>query len=145
MKKFRFRLETVQRVRQIQHDVARGELLTANHHLAVAARAFAQREQRATDIDVPTTVMTSETFARHRFSVDSAFNAMQWAANDRDAANTIVAQRREEWITTHTALRAVERLHDRARDEYRSDVRKESDRLADEITTTRFRERSTTR
>ncbi len=142
MKKFRFRLDTVQRVRQIQHDVARGDLMSANHQLALAAQLVAARAIKASTIDAPTAAMTSEQFAQHRFAIDSAFDAIRWAQRDEATATEVVAERRTEWVSTHTRLRAVERLHDRARAEYRDEYRREADRDSDEITTTRFRERS---
>ena len=86
MKKFKFRLETVERVRQLQHDLARGELLAANHHLTLAQAVVEQRVSTAENLSLPDVSMNTDTLARHRFSIESAFNAIAWAARDEQHA-----------------------------------------------------------
>ncbi len=142
MKRFKFRLETVQRVRQIQHDIARGELLSANHSLALASADVANRSTRAATVTLPQHSMSKETFERHQFAIDSAYSATRWATSIELEASERVAEHRQQWIATNTRLRAVERLHERAATEHRDEFRKEADRLSDEITTAKFRERS---
>ena len=144
MKKFKFRLETVERVRQLQHDLARGELLAANHHLTLAQAVVEQRVSTAENLSLPDVSMNTNTLARHRFSIESAFNAIAWAARDEQHARDSAEECRSHWIETHTRVRAVERLRDRAKTEHTCQVRVENDRLADEISTTRFRQRSHT-
>ncbi len=145
MKKFQFRLATVQRVRQIQDDVARGELLAANHALTSAEAVTHERRAIAHMVALPDAPMSHDEFARHRFAVEAAFNAVTWAKHNERAASEVVAERRGHWIETNTRLRVVERLHDRARDEHKLNMRREEDRNSDELATARFRERITTR
>ena len=145
MKKFRFRLETVQRVRQVQHDIARGELLAANHAHAMASAVVTERATRIDTIATPSRTMSRDDFLRHRFAVDSAIAATEWAqVHERDAHANVLTHR-AQWIETNTRLRAVERLRERAQAEHATAVRQDADRLSDEITTTRFRDRSTSR
>ena len=135
----------MQRVRQIQHDIARGELLAANHTLALASADVAQRSARANTVALPQRAMSNEAFARHQFAISSAFSATRWSTDIELAATERVHEHRHQWIETNTRLRAVERLRERAVLEHRSEARKEADRLSDEITTAKFRERSVSR
>ena len=145
MKRFKFRLETVQRVRQIQHDIARGELLAANFTLARASADVAQRSAHAHAVGLPQEAMSNETFTRHQFAISSAFTAARWSTDIEQNASERVDEHRQQWIETNTRLRAVERLRDRAMSDHRNEARIEADRLSDEITTAKFRERSVAR
>ena len=145
MKRFKFRLETVQRVRQIQHDIARGELLAANHTLALASADVAQRSAHAHAVGLPQQAMSIEAFTRHQFAINSAYSATRWSVDIEASATECVAEHRHQWIATNTRLRAVERLRERALGEHRDEARKEADRLSDEISTAKFRERSVSR
>lgn len=140
MKKFKFRLEAVLRVREVQHDLARGELLAANRELAVATAAAAQRISHLESLQTPTTVMTYDELRQHRFAVESARSATVWARDVEEQARQVVEDRREHWLSTRTQLKAVERLHERALLAHRVAVRQDADRQSDEITTARFRE-----
>ena len=50
MKKFHFRLETVHRVRAIQDELARGELVAANYELAKLTSVVDARANRVNTI-----------------------------------------------------------------------------------------------
>lgn len=137
MKKFRFRLETVHRVREIQDELARGELLAANHELAKASDIVAQREQIANATTRPIGPTTVDAFACAQFVIDQAAAAVRWAERDREAAVVVAEQRRQLWMEANMKLRAIDRLRETARDQYRDEVRHAEDVTNDEIATMR--------
>ena len=143
MKKFAFRLETVHRVRTIQDELARGELLAANHQLAKADTIVDERNIKAAAITRPLGTSTVSAFACAQFVIDQAADAIRWAERDRAAVAVVAQERRELWIAANTKLRAVDRLRDTARDEHHSNVLHDEATTNDEIATMRHRAKAT--
>jgi hypothetical protein len=67
LKRFRFRLEQVLRVRRLQEDIARGALMHANHHARVAATAVNARVEEYTTAARPGGSQSYDTFNRMQF------------------------------------------------------------------------------
>ena len=137
MKKFRFRLETVHRVREIQDELARGELLAANHKLATATNVVAEREMVAKETTRPLGPTTVDAFACAQFVIEQAAAAIRWAEHDREAAAVVAQERRALWIEANTKLRAIDRLRETARDQHHDEIRHAEDVANDEIATMR--------
>lgn len=137
MKKFRFRLETVHRVRELQDELARGDLQVANHELAKASHVVRQREEVAQSTARPLGPTTVDAFACAQFVIEQAAAAVRWAERDRDAAIAVAEQRRQLWLEANMKLRAIDRLRETARDQYRDEVRHAEDVTNDEMATMR--------
>ena len=139
MKKFHFRLETVRRVREIQDELARGELMTANHALAQAAAIVDERTAKITNATRQLGTTSVDAFACAQFVIDQAAAAVRWAERDREAAVAVADERRLLWFEANTKLRAIERLRDTARDEHHAAMLRAEATDNDEIATMRHR------
>jgi flagellar FliJ protein len=142
MKRFRFRLEGVLRVRRIQQDQARAALLAANVAVATAAQRVAERRDYYVTRARPTGVQTYAAMERTMFTLDSAAGAIAWAENERAIAAAEAVQRRAAWAEAEQRVRALERLRIQALDQHALAERREETRAADEIATAGYRKRT---
>lgn len=142
MKKFRFRLDPVLRVRRLQEDLARGELLRANRDLAVATGELAGRNESYEHAPRPAGVQASEAFHRTWFRLDAAARAVLAAEAVRQARQDEADLRREEWTAASQRVSALERLEERARDEWAVEIRRAEDRLVDDLVVSRHKVRT---
>lgn len=137
MKKFRFRLATVERVRQVELDQARGTVMLANQALALAEADHADRIGRLTEITVPAGTVSHAQLTLHRFLVEQSMAAVRFADERRCEASAAAEVARAEWRVAKTRVQALERLHEQARDEHHRELRRAEDRHTDEASTTR--------
>ncbi len=142
MKKFRFRLAAVERVRQIELDQARARVLIANQALAHAEAEVANRIEHRDTLARPTGAMSHAALSVHRFQVEQAIASVRFADEERVTALQAAESAREEWRAAKTRLQALERLHEQARADHAVEVRRDEDRSSDEISTTRFLQRT---
>lgn len=137
MKRFRFRLAQVLRVRRLQEDQARFALLDANRQAhAAAARleaGIATYRQRA----LPIGAQSYDDFERNLFLLDSAAAAVVIAREEHRVALETVEERREVWMGARQRVAALERLESRRRDEHELEMRREEDRLVDDLVVAR--------
>lgn len=133
MKRFQFRLDAVLRVRRIREDAARAELLRANGVLGAAAATVVEREATYRDAERPHGPMTSAAHSRVAWALDQSAAAIQYAQERRQAAAADAATARDVWAVQHQGVRAIERLRERALQAHRAEVRRDEDRLADEL------------
>lgn len=145
MKKFRFRLAAVERVRQVELDQARGHVMLANQALAHAEADHADRLGRLTTMTLPQGAVSHTQLTMHRFCVEQSIAAIRFADERRVEASEAAEAARAEWRVAKTRVQALERLHEQARDEHHREVRREEDRHADETSTTRHLQRATQR
>lgn len=139
MKRFRFRLETVLRVRRVQEDQARTRLLAANRDVALATARVGVRQDRYATMTRPSGPQPHAVVESLLFDLDAAAGAIAWAAGERTTAVEDAQAALHAWAQAEQRVRALERLRDRARDEHATQVRRDEDRLADELAITRFR------
>lgn len=137
MKRFRFRLEQVLRVRRLQEDQARLALLTANRAAHDAARTVETRLVEYSARSLPPGPQSYEDFERALFLLDSAAAAVDVARIAHRDALEVVAAKREEWTGRHRRVAALERLEARRRDEYELELRRAEDRLVDDLVVAR--------
>lgn len=133
MKRYRFRLETVLRVRRLEEDGARAGLLAANRALADAC---ARRDAAAARYgQVPTELGTCSTEdlrrTRQRAELAAATLAARQAAV-ADAARHAEAAR-GAWMTAVSRVRVLERLDERRREEHRSELERDETRFLDDV------------
>jgi len=137
VKRFRFRLEQVLRVRRIQEDRARAELLAANraaHDAAVRVEACIS-EYRTRSF--PEGVQPYADYERALFFLDTAASAVELARRAHRDALAVVDERRNEWMDAHRRVHALERLEERRRAEHEIENRRAEDRLVDDLVVAR--------
>jgi flagellar export protein FliJ len=137
MKKFRFRLESVLRVRRIQEDQARARLLTANAAARQAERTVDARVARYAEMARPDGVQAEPVFERTLFRLDAAAGAIDIAREQHVEALAVVAERRAEWSDASMRVAALERLEERQRAEHAIERQREEDRLTDDLVVSR--------
>ena len=139
MKRFRFRLDSVLRVRRIQEDLARAQLLAANRDVHLATDALRARSDDYAGAPRPAGTQSLDEFTLTMFRLDSAACAVQVANDAREHAIHHADERRVEWTAASQKVSALERLEERARDEHAVEVRRFEDRLVDDLVVSRHR------
>ena len=76
MKRFKFRLETVLRVRRVHEEQARGELMRANQALALADARVAERSERYESLERPSGPRAYDEVEKIWFALDAAAGAI---------------------------------------------------------------------
>jgi len=138
LKRFRFRLEPVLRVRRIQEDQARARLLSANVVLHQTGQAVDARIARYQELDRPAGLQVEPDFERIVHTLDNAAGAIDTARERHLEARAVVAQRRAEWSDASMRVAALERLEARQRAEWATEVQRDEDRTVDDLVVSRF-------
>jgi flagellar export protein FliJ len=138
MKKFRFRLETVLRVRRIQEDQARARLLNANAAAQKAETVVVERRARYDALDRPSGVQVEPEFERTLSTLDFAAGAIDLAREQHIESLAVVAQKRSEWSDASMRVAALERLEARQYALYATEARRDEDRLTDDLVVNRY-------
>ena len=141
MKKFKFRLDQVLRVRQVQEDHARAELLGANRAAHEAAVRVEARLDEYAIRALPSGPSSYEDFERALFMLDSAAGSVEVARHAHRDALVVVDDKRAEWTAARRRVAALERLEARRRDEYALELRRAEDRLVDDLVVARYNRR----
>ena len=137
MKRFRFRLEQVLRVRRVQEDQAKAELLTANHNAHLTARRVEERLAAYESRALPGGAQPYEAFEHALFMLDAAAGAVDVARADHRAALDVVDERRAAWAGARRRVAALERLEERRRAEHDVEMRRAEDQLVDDLVVAR--------
>lgn len=142
MKKFRFRLDPVLRVRRIEEERAKIRLMEANAVARHTASVVESRLHAYLTAPRPDAVMTLEEFDRARFLLEAAATSVESARVAHRDALDVVDQCRVDWLERKQQVGAVERLEERKRDEHMIDIRRAEDRLIDDLVVARHRIRN---
>ncbi len=137
MKRFRFRLEQVLRVRRLQEDIARAALLHANLQAKCAADAVNARIADYAAASRPSGAQTYDAFNRMQFELDNSAGAITVARTQYRRALEVVDQHRADWAAARQRVAALERLEQRRRDEHAIEARRAEDRLVDDLVVAR--------
>ncbi|MDQ2650651.1 MAG: flagellar FliJ family protein [Actinomycetota bacterium] len=142
MKRYRFRLEQVLRVRAVQEDLAASELAMAR---AAEAAAVASAEARLATIAArprPAGSMSGAELATQRILWDAELGALAGARSlvSERAAGTSVA--RDEWMGARQRVRALEVLDERQRDDHAVAADRDDAARVDDLVVSRFARRS---
>src|SRR5438034_1081925 len=108
MRKFRFRLEQVLRVRTLQEDQARNELMVANRAAHEAATHVENRLIEYRSRSLPEGTQSYENFERALFMLDSAAGAVDVARIAHREALDVVDARRADWAAARRKVAALE-------------------------------------
>jgi flagellar protein FliJ len=138
VKRYRFRLEQVLRIRRLQEELARGELLGANREVARAGEMLAQRSDRYGTIQSTAHTLPAADFMMARERHEAAAAAVIHAAELRAAAERTADERRSEWSEAATRVRVLERLDERRRTEHAAESARADEMEVDDLVTGRF-------
>jgi flagellar FliJ protein len=133
VKKYRFRLEAVLRVRRIEEERAMGELLAANRALAAAEAELDRRLDHYRTVTGAEGMVSQEAYLVARARQDAAAAAVVAAGAARLAAEAEAERMRAIWAACATRVRALERLDERRRDEHAGEVLREEIIVLDEV------------
>jgi len=138
MNRYRFRLESVLRVRRAEEELARQELARANARLRAAMEAHRRESQRYDELQTAPGVLEPVVFLRERAYADLAAATVEAARQAMDAAAAEAACRYVSWSEAACLVAALERLDDRRRAEHRDEARRAEVAEADDMTSARF-------
>lgn len=133
MKKYRFRLEAVLRVRRIEEERARGDLLAANRALAEAEAELDRRLEHYRTVSLPAGALPHDEYVAARSHQDQAAAGVVAAGTARLAAEAERDRLRDVWAAAAARVKALERLDEHRRDEHAADVQREEVLVLDEV------------
>ncbi|HSL59956.1 MAG TPA: flagellar FliJ family protein [Acidimicrobiales bacterium] len=132
MKRYRFRLESVARVRRVREEQARAELLESRRKLD-EAHAELQRRLGSYDQRGRATAASPNSFRAERDRDTRMANAVTAAMAAEAAARTLVGRRVDEWVAAARENAALDRLDLRRREEHEDEVRRAEQRELDDL------------
>ena len=133
MKRYRFRLETVLRVRRIEEDQAAAELAIANRAMQLAELELDRRLEHYQSIESHVGTVSQERFLALRSQREHAANGVVAAGAARISAEAEVERKRELWAAAAMRVRALERLDERRREEHDIEVQRAEIVTLDEV------------
>lgn len=137
MKRYRFRLEQVARVRRIQEEQARSQLLVARQRLIDAGADLSHRIDRLDGRPSRGGHVTPGRFRADRTQEELLAQAVTAARLAEANARLLVGQRVDEWSAAAREVSTLERLDARARAEHEAETGREEQRELDDLVTSR--------
>ena len=137
MKKYSFRLDTVLRVRRIQEEQARYALLEANRAVLRAAEDLHLRREVLEARTALPAATEHATFIAQREQADRLAAAVRTAAGREIEALDVQREKRDAWGERAQRVASIERLDERAREEYRIEANRDEMKLIDDLVTSR--------
>jgi len=138
MNRYRFRLESVLRVRRAEEELARQELARANARLRAAMETHRVEAQRYGELRTVSGEVESVAFMRERAYAELAAATVEAARQVMDAAAAEAAARYVSWTEAARLVAALERLDDRRRAEHRLEEQRAEVAESDDMTSARF-------
>lgn len=135
MRKYTFRLEQVRRVRRVQESEAKNELARRNLAVQAAVTKLSDRvdEYQESLSYLQTPVASIDAFFSQRFYSEMAAQAVLAAKAGLTAAQGEAAAAKEVWAQSAKKVRALDRLDDKAREEYQIELNRAETAEADDI------------
>ena len=137
MKRYRFRLEPVLRVRRREEDAARGAVLAATVLTRAEAEALAARDQAYADGTGAQQIRSAADFVfvqQHRAALGRAVLDQRRRLQEAELA---LEQARAGWTAAAARVGALERLDERQRAEHTARARKEEEMVVDDLVVSR--------
>lgn len=124
MKKYAFRLETVRRVRRVQEDQAKGELLRKNAAVQLANKTVTEKnaEYETAVQFTPAHVTGIDHFMRRRYLNELAGLALVAAKSSLAAAESEAEIARATYTDAAKRVRALDRLDEKAKEAHAEEV-----------------------
>ncbi len=133
MKRYRFRLEQVLRVRRLQKDSARNALLLSRRELDRAEqRLWSLVDEYRAGGTGPSAAFSAEFLSRRTLRDLAALKVLD-ARDRRNGASDRVAEHLGVWTAAARRVKALERLDERARDEYAVEAGRHVERETDDV------------
>jgi flagellar FliJ protein len=142
VKRYRFRLEAVLRVRRLQEDVARAALAEATTAVAAAEAEQARARSWLDDLRAQPPPAGAAAWEAARCVQLAAADELAARGTDVDAARAEQRARQAALAEARTRVRALERLDERRRAEHALEVARQDERAVDDLVTSRYRRRS---
>ncbi|HEX4776256.1 MAG TPA: flagellar export protein FliJ [Acidimicrobiia bacterium] len=139
MKRYRFRLDSVLRVRRIQEERARAELLSANQAVAAAQTHLQQRIAHLEELPKSAKVASTPAFLANQARLASIASSISMARAAREVAAHAADEKRVAWQVTAQRVEGLERLDERDRDEHALETQRAADQEVDDLVVSRFR------
>lgn len=138
MKRYRFRLAQVERVRRIQEEQARAELLVARQRLIDAGADLSARVDRFDGRPVRSGATGASRFRAERTHEEMLAQAVTLARVAEANARLLVNRRVDEWTVAAREVSTLERLDARAREEHEAEAARDAQRELDDLVTSRW-------
>ena len=138
MRRYRFRLEPVLRVRRQEEDVARAAVLAATALTGAEAEALAERDQAYAAGLNAQGICSAADFVhvqQHRAALGRAVLEQRRRLSE---AEVRLAQARTGWTAAAARVGALERLDERQRTEHTARALKEEEMVVDDLVVSRF-------
>lgn len=133
MKRYRFRLETVLRVRRVEENAARTGLVDANRALAQACAGRDRALAHYRGLPVQLGPSTTEDLRRNRQRAELAAAVLATRQATLDDAAREVVRAREQWMEAVSRMKVLERLDERRREEHRLEAERGETRFLDDV------------
>ena len=137
MRRYRFRLEPVLRVRRQEQDAARGAVLAATALRHSEAQALVERDAAYTSALAAPGRRSAADFVRvqqHRAALGRAVLDQRTRVHEAEAR---LEQARAGWTAAATRVGALERLDERQRAEHTARAAKEEEMVVDDLVVSR--------
>lgn len=138
MKRYRFRLESVLKVRRIQEARARADLAMANLAVAAAEGHLRNHIETYSAMPRPLGAMTNEEFATAEGALRRSAATVTSLAERRERARAHAVEIHDAWSFAAQRVTVLERLDDRQRGEYQLEADREAEHLVDDLVNSRF-------
>lgn len=138
MKRYRFRLEPVLRVRRIEQDTVQGRLAVAYRDLADAEAALLDAVDRYRSAPQPVGAQSVATWLAGRTRAELTAATVMDVGSRREHAALQVEEERSVLHDARRRVVALERLDERRRSEHHLEARRDEDAEVDELVTNRF-------
>jgi flagellar export protein FliJ len=139
VKRYRFRLEQVQRVRQVQEDLAAAALGAAQRTEAALVVVEQARRDAAAARPRPSGTYDGNELHRARVVWDAELRALDRAEAERVRASLHTEEQRAGWLIASRRVKALELLDERRREDHRVDADREEAARVDDLVAGRFR------
>ena len=133
MKRYQFRLAHVERVRRIQEEQARAELLASRQRLMQAGADLSRSVDRYEERRSSSSLSSSSQFRSNRDRDDLLTMAVVAARSAEANALILVDQRLDTWTEAARAVSALERLDDRQRERHQIEADREEQAELDDL------------
>lgn len=138
MKRYRFRLEPVLRVRRIEQDTVQGRLAVAHRDLADAEATLLDAVDRYRSAPQPVGAQSAATWLAGRTRAELTAATVMDVGSRREHAAAQVEEQRSALHDARRRVVALERLDERRRSEHDLEARRDEDAEVDELVTNRF-------
>ena len=138
MKRYRFRLEQVLRVRRIEEEQAKASLVAANRHVTETEALLNAKIERYASITNPVGTRSVNDFLTARAGHEAAAAAVVSAGAALDDARRGAEDARHGWMLAASRVTALENLHARRRAEHAAEAEHEAAMEIDDLVTSRY-------